>query len=444
MKKIMLPIAFLFVFSASAFAQKEWTLKECIDYAIENNIQLKQTELQVEQREINLNTSENSRLPSLNASMGANMFFGRGPSRSGVYTDNTQTSSSMSINASAPIYQGSRIKNEIIMNEINLKSVISDYESAKDDLSLNITSLYMQVLFNKEMAKVLEQQVKLSEGVVDKTKILLDNGRAAENDYYEALSLLAKDKYSLKNTQTQLALYLLDLAQALNFSDTQNFDVVAPQIDSLNTEFLDNLMPSAEVYQRAVDIRPEIKSEELRLASSEQQLKVTKSYFLPSINLSVGYSNSYYYSFMEGATNSLFMEQMRRNGSETIGLSVSIPIFNRFATRNQVKLAKINIKNQNYALENAKQSLRKEIDKAYYNADASRENYVAADEAMKASELAFKYEKLKMEAGKSTIFDFNDSKTRLVSSVSDMVKAKYQFLFNKKILDFYYGIPLAK
>lgn len=439
--KILILIAVLS--SSSLFAQKQWTLKECIEHAIENNIKVQQSELQIKQGEVRLNTARNSRLPSISANLGGNMSFGRGQSRDGITTDNNQASTSFGASASIPIYEGSRIKNEILANEVSLKSIVQGYERAKEDLSLNIVSLYMQILFNKELLMVTETQLKLSSDFVEKNKVLFENGRVPESDYYESISLMARDKLTNIETGNKLTISLLDLAQALNMPNADGFDILTPEVDGIGIESA-ILTPADKVYEVAVRNRPGILSAEFLLESYEHDLKVAKSAYYPRISAGGGYNNSYYNAFGSDYVNNSFANQLNLNGSQYVSVSVSIPIFNRMATRNSIRSANISISNQNLAVQEAKLNLQKEIEQSYYNAEASRSNYEASMEAMKAAELAFAYEEQKAASGRSTIFDFNDSKTRLIIAESELVRAKYQYLFNVKILDFYNGIPLTK
>lgn len=425
-------------------ANEPWNLKKCIDYAIENNITVQQQDVSISESEVRLQNSKNSKLPNLNASLGGNTYFGRGPSRDGTYTDNTQISTSFGASANAPIYMGLRIKNEIKSSEFSLKATIQDFEKAKEDLSLQITSLYLQVLFNKEILRVAESQLELSRTLYDRSKILFDNGRASESELSESKSLVAKDDLTVTQANNTLVLSVLDLTQALNIVETEGFDIETPKIDSLPVEVLEGLSTPDKTYEFAVENRPGIKSEQLRLNMLNHDLKVAKSSYYPQISLGVGYNNSYYYSFASGIQNNLFGEQLRRNGNETIGLSISIPIFNRFTTRNQVNLTKLSIKKQELTILDTKRNLNKEIEQAYYSAVAASKKYSSAIESVDAARVAFRFEEEKSQAGSSTIFDFNDSKTRLERSESEMIQAKYEFIFRKKILDFYAGIPLAK
>ncbi|MFI3322884.1 MAG: TolC family protein [Rikenellaceae bacterium] len=443
-KKQIFIVAILSLLSVSAMAQKKWTLSECIDYALEHNISLEQLELSTSQSEIELNTAKNSRLPSLSASLGASSYFGRGPSRDGTYVDNTQISTSANISADLPIYNGGSIKNNIIASELNLKSAIAQYDAAKEDISLQIVSLYLQVLYSKELYRVAENQLELTSSYSVRSKILLENGKSSEADYYEALSLEAKDKLTLSQMKSQLAINLLNLSQALNLDNSSDFDVATPDISSFDSMIISPLESSEQVYDYAVENRPDILSSEYTLESLEYQHKVIKASTLPSINLSGGYSNSYYNSFTEDAVNERFREQMRQNGSETVGLSISIPIFNRFATRNRLRSSKISMRNQELAIKDKKVNLYKQIEQAYQNAVLSRDNFVASQSSLTSSQKAFEYAKIKADEGRSTVFDFNDSKNRLISSESELLKAKYEYIFNKKILDFYRGVSLVE
>ena len=430
--------------SLSGFAQKQWTLKECIDYAIENNIQVQQSQLSIEDGNLALNTAKNSRLPYVGANLGGNTNFGRSLSRDGYYVDQNQASASLGLNLQVPVYEGSRIKNEILSSELNLKSIIAAYDSAKEDLSLNIVSLYVQVLYNKELLEVANNQITQSIEMSEKSKILFENGKTPESEYYESLSLVARDRLTVIEAKNRLTLSLLDLSHQLNLTDNQNFDVVAPSVDGVDEKAFAKLVSAQDVYRYAVALRPSVISQEFRLQSLEKNLKVAKSAYAPTIGFSAGYNTGYYYSFSNSAGNMPFGNQLDVNGRESIGINVSIPIFNRMQTRNNVRSTQVGIRNQSLALKDTKQKLQKEIETSYQNATASRENYVASKEALKAAQIAFDFEKEKADAGRSTIFDFNDSKTRLTRAESELARAKYQFIFNKKILDYYYGTPLTK
>ncbi len=435
---------FMLMAAQDVQAQKQWTLNDCILYALANNIQIKQTGIQIEQGEIELNTAKNSRLPSLNAGLSGSGNFGQSMNRYGVYQDQSSSSAGVNVNLAMPIYQGSRINHQIEAAKLDLEATSAQFSSAVEDLSLNIASRYVEVLYNKQMLIVAENQSAISNDLVERSKIQMESGKVSKSDYYEAMSVAANDRYGVTNAKNNLELSLLTLSQLLNLPASEPFDVAEPAIGEVEAMASVRLTDPTSVFSYAVKYRPSVIQQELRLKSFEKNLAIAKSAYLPTISLSAGYSNSYYYSFSDDALNSAFNDQFKQNGRESVGISVSIPIFNRFQTRNNVSLSNLNIRNQSLVVEDTKRKLQEEIERAYLNAQTSQDNFIASKEAFDAAEIAFEFEQEKSNAGRSTIFDFNDSKNRLIRAESDMARAKYQFMFNKKILDFYNGKPITE
>ena len=441
-KKIGLAAALVLCVSGG-WAQEQWTLDRCIDYAVENSIPVQQYRLRAENQEISLNTAKNSRLPGVNANLGQNMNFGRGPGRDGVYRDYTQMSTAIGASASVPVFEGMRINNTVKERELNLQASLQDLARAREDVALNVTSLYLKVLFNKELVAVAESQLELSRNKTERSRVLVETGKNPESALYESQAVMAKDELNLVQARNALTLSLLTLSQALNRDELGEFDVAVPAEAQLRISASEQLEQPDELYAYAVGVRPHIRAEELRLEGSTRSLRVAKSGRYPQISLSGGYSNGYYYSFAEDSVNPSFGEQLRRNGSESVGLSVGIPIFNRFATRNQIRSAQIDIRNQQLAITEAQRSLKKEIEQAYYDAQAAYQKYHTSVKALDAARIAFRYEEEKSASGLSTIFDYNEAKTQMLRAESDLVQAKYEYIFSRKILDFYAGKPLG-
>lgn len=427
-----------------ANAQKGWSLEQCINYATEHNINIRQRVLEQKRQEINVSTAQWSRLPNLNSSLGQNFYFGRGPGRDGTYQDQSQASSSFSVNTNVPLFNGLRIFNQVKERKLDLQASIEELNKAKEDLALNITAYYLQVLFNKELLLIAKEQVQLSKSQLQKTEVSLNSGRGSESELYESKATLARDELGLTDASNNLKLALLDLSQLLNLDTLAGFDVQTPDVAEMILDEALKLVAPEEVFTQSVTVRPVIKAAEQRLQSTMQSLKVSQADYYPTLSLGASYSNSYFhtYNLGEGESNTSFSEQMRRNGSESVGLNLSIPIFNRLATRNQVKLSRLSIEGQQLALEEAKQTLFKEIQQAYYNAGAAHEKFRSAEKSVDASRIAFQFEDKKYTAGRSTTFQYNDVKTRLAKSLSDLAQAKYDFIFRSKILNFYNGQPL--
>lgn len=447
-KKIALYISALLIFSGGLLAQesaKQWSLEECIRYAIENNIDLKQRQQDQESRKVDLNTSKYSWLPDLNANVGQNFDFGRSPSKTGVIVDQNSTNTSASISLSMPIFDGLRIPNDIAARKLDLQAAVEALNKAKEDLSVNVTSYYLQVLYNKEVQKIAELQVGLSREQVTKTEALVKNGKVPLSQLYDMKAQLAKDEVSLTEANNNVKLALLDLTQSLELErDGENFDIVVPQFEDAVEEYMSSILPPDHVYDHAVAFKPQIKEQEYLLESQKKMLKVARSGYYPKLNFGASYTNGYYHYSGDGDYSNLaFNEQLKNNGRKTIGFSLSIPLFNRFQTRNNVRSARINIRNRELMMENTKKALYKEIQQAFYNATAAQEKYTASDKSVIASKEAFSYAEDRYAAGKSTVFEYSEAKTKYAQSLSEQAQSKYNFIFRAKILDFYNGTPIT-
>ena len=423
---------------------KQWTLEECIRYAIEHNIDLKQREVEQENQKVQLHTSKYSWLPSLNASLGQNFDFGRSPSRTGVIADQNSSNTSLSISLSMPIFDGLKTPSDIAAKKYNLKAAIESLNKAKEDLSLQIASYYLQVLYNKEVQRIAELQLALSNDQVTKTDALVKAGKVPLSQLYDIKAQAANDNVSLTEAKNDVKLALLDLAQSLEMERSgEVFDIVSPEVDNAVERYMSSIVPPGNIYDNAVAVKPQIKEQEYLLESQKKQLKVARSSYFPQLNFGASYTNGYYHYYTGDVESLSFSDQLNQNGRKTIGFSLSIPLFNRFQVRNSVRQAKLGIRNQELLMENTKKTLYKEIQQAYYDATAAQEKYLASGKSVEASEEAFRYAEDRYNAGKSTVFEFNEAKTKYAQSLVEQAQAKYNFILRAKILDFYNGIPLS-
>lgn len=423
---------------ADATSGAPWTLEACIEYAQHNNTEVQQRALQVERSDIDLATARYSRLPDLNASLGGDASFGRALTSDNTYQSNNQTSGSFNVSASMPLFQGMRINHQIAAGKLDLAAAVQDLERIREDVAINVMTLYLQVLYAKEMVAISERQVELSTLQLANSRDLAAAGKQPESAVYESEALLANDRMSLTQSRNDLQLALLDLSQALNRESAAGFDVVTPSLDSVAMESFRASASADAIYGYAVENRPHIKAEQLRLQSSEHAVDVARSALYPSLSLSGGYGTGVY-----SADKTKFWAQMRHNSREYVGLSLGIPIFNRRASRNNIRTAQIAVRNQQLVLTAAEQALRKEIEQAWYNADAAYAKYHAADAALASAEVAFGYEQEKAAAGRSTVYDFSNAKTSMEKAQAEAAQAKYEFIFRSKILDYYHGRPLT-
>lgn len=446
MKKILLYIpAFLLLFSLQSKTQKQaWTLEECINYVIENNITLKQIELEQQDQEVLLNTSRNSWLPNLNANVGQDFNFGRTITEDNTY-DNINTASTQAyLSLNMPVFDGFKIQNDIAARKLDLLASIENLSKAKEDLAMNVTSYYVTVLFNKEILHIAELQVILSQEQVEWTEVLVNTGKVPLSQLYDIKAQLADNEVTLAEARNNISLSLLDLVQVLELERSGgNFNIIEPSTENVIEKYMGSLLPPDDIFDYAVTFKPQIKAQEYLLEGQKKNLKIAQSSYYPQLSLNASWGSRYYHAYGDEYPNESFGNSIKNNESKGIGLSLSIPIFNRFQVRNSVRRARLGILNQELEIDKTKKTLYKEIQTAYFNATAAQEKYIASEKSVEATQEAFKYAEERYSAGKSTAYEFNEAKTNYAKSLSELAQAKYNFIFCAKILDFYNGIPIT-
>jgi outer membrane protein len=441
MKKITIWTFALLLVTGSTQAQQKWTLEQCIDYAQKNNISIKTSELNTESQKIKHQQAKNQRLPDLTGSASQYFNYGQSMNNIGVYENKNSQSYSAGLSSSINIFSGFQVKNSIDAQNFTLLASIEDLNNAKESMAVNIASAYLQVLYNKELYQIALDQVKLSDTEVVRYENMASLGKIPEGQVYETRAQLAQDKLSATQSLSNLQLSLLDLSQLLDLKDWSNFDIVVPEFDMAS--FGLRISPADEVYNYAVGNKSVIKASEYRLKSSEKNLKVTEGALYPKLSLGASYSNGYYPDMINvDNSKTSFSDQMSINARTAIGLSLSIPIFNRFDTRNNIKLSKISVASTKLELENTKMALYKEIQQAWFNATTALAKYQASTEAIKNMEEAFRFAEEKFNNGRATIYEYSEAKMKLATARSNQLQAKYNYLFSVKILDFYKGEPL--
>jgi len=434
MKKIL----FIFLALAGPLAQASnpWTLRQCIDYALENNLTIKQTTLSVRQSEVELNSAENSRLPGVSASASQNFSFGRGLTADNTYDNSNTTSTGFNLGADVPVFQGFQIKHNIALQKLNLAAATADLEKAKDDIRVAVAQSYVQILYNMEILDVAEAQIEIDSMQVERLKMMFDNGKASMAEVAQQEASLAQSRLQKTQAANNLKLSLLDLSQLLELDSPEGFSVARPSAD-----IRPGLLPSPEdIYADAVGHKPSVLAEEKRLDVASTRIDMAKGQRLPSISLSGGMGTNYYTSSRYASSS--FADQMKNNFSQFLGLSMSIPIFSRFSTRNNIRVAELSYDAQTLALENVKKALYKEIQQAYYNASGSQEKFSSSEAVVASSREAFNLVSAKYENGKANITEFNEAKNNLMKAESDRVQARYELLYQSAILDFYRGRTL--
>ena len=450
MKKTATFVLFAAILSQPAMAQKTWSLRECCDYAVSHNIGILQQENQCRQQELQLSTARNSRLPDLNGSVSQNFSFGRGLTAENTYSNTNTSSTSFSLGSSVPLFTGFQIPNQIKLNQLNLEAATQDLEKAKNDICMQVAQAYVQILYNMEISDVAHRQVGIDSMQVVRLQALVENGKASGAQLSQQQATLANSRLTATQADNNQQLAILTLTQLLELPTADGFAVVRP--DGLDGENGQNGMrsplfsggaavPSPDViYAEALGIKPEIAAQELRLRATDHSIKIAQAGYLPTLSLSGGLGSNYYTT--SGFPADAFSTQLKNNFSQYIGLNLSVPIFNRFQTRNSIRNARIEQENQQLRLDNTKKTLYKEIQQACLNTTAAQAKYESSTVAAKSSHDAFTLMQAKYENGKANITEFNEAKNNYLRAESDCVQARYELLYQQALIQFYRGRPL--
>ena len=439
MKRILLALALLSPALAGAQDLRHpWTLRECLDWALEHNLTVKQSELNVAQREIQLNTSENSWLPNVSGSVNESLSFGRGLTADNTYTSANTTSTGFSIGGGMNLFDGLATPNNIALSRLNLEAATKDLEKVRDDIRVAVARAYVQVLYDYEIVDVARKQIELDDAQVARLEALAATGKAAQAEVSQQKASRAQSGVTLVQAENNLRLALLDLGQLLEFKSSEGFSVERPNVE-VDQIVLD--LPE-RIYEDALGLRPAVQAEEIRLKGTEKSLKIAQAAQYPSLNLSGGVGSNYYTTSNPAYPQDKFFDQLSHNFSPYIGVSMNVPIFSKFQIRNNIRSARVSQHLQEIQLDKTKQSLYKEIQQAWSNAVAAEVKYRSSSEASTAAEDAFRLVQAKYENGKATITEFNESRNQLLRTKSDRVQATYEYLFQSRLLDFYRGSAL--
>ena len=440
MKKFILALALLSPALAGAQDLRHpWTLQECLDWALEHSLTVKQSELSLARQEIQTNTSENSWLPNVSGSASERLSFGRGLTADNTYTSANTTSTSFSIGGSMNLFDGFATPNNIALARLNLEAATKDLERARDDIRVAVARAYVQVLYDYEIVDVARKQIELDDAQVARLEAMAATGKAAQAEVSQQKASRAQSGVTLVQAENNLRLALLDLAQLLEFTSSEGFSVERPTV-AVENILLD--LPE-RIYADAVETRPAVQAEEIRLKGTEKSLKIAEGARYPTLSLSAGLGTDYYTTNNSAYPQETFWNQLHNNFSQDVGLSLSVPIFSKFQIRNNISSAKVQQELQQIQLDKPKQSLYKEIQQAWSNAVAAEAKYRSSSEAATAAEDAFRLTQAKYENGKASITEFNESRNQLLKTQSDRVQATYEYLFQSKLLDFYRGSALA-
>lgn len=434
MKKILLLT--LAIASLPSMGQQALTLQQCIELATTNNVQVKLAENAKNQQKIALSTAKNARLPQISAYASQSFNFGRGLTAENTYVSRNTASTSWGASANLPLFTGGAIPQQRKQAELDLSAATADVERLKEDLGIQVAQAYLQVLYQEDIIKQAEAQLQLSRQQETRIQKLLEVEKASGVDVAEATSRTAQDELTLTEAKANHKMSLLTLSQLIEWESPEGLMVIHP-------DTLPPLPPSEspqEIFNASVNGRPAIIAAQHRIESAERAIRIAKSAYLPTLSLSAGIGSSFYKT--KGFEAQSFSRQIRDNFSTNVGLSLNIPIFNRFSTRNSVRRAQLAHQGQVWQMDETRKTLYKEIQQAWYNATTAHQKFISSQEAEKAAHEAFLLMEKKFENGKANATEYNEARTRKFTAATQRLSAFYDYLFRIKILDFYKGYSL--
>lgn len=439
MRRLVLSLFISSLFISPAGAQRLWSLRQCTEHAVAHNIGIRQKANAERQADIQLSTALNSRLPNANFQAGETFSFGRAQTIDGTYSNRNTNNASFSLGTSIPLFTGFNIPNQIKLNRLNLDAAVQDLEKARNDIRMQVAKAYVQILYDSEIADVAHRQVSIDSMQVVRLQALVNNGKASQAELSQQQATLAKSRLTTTQAENTRRLSLLALSQLLELPSPEGFDIVRPQVEHLNSEV--SLVSPEIIYQEALAVKPEIQAEQLRLQGAEHSIKIAQSANYPMLNLNAGLQTNYFKT--NGVAADAFFSQLKNNFAQYVGISLNYTIFNRLATRNSIRKARIERENQQLLLDNTKKALYKEIQQAYYNAVAAQSKHESSIQAAKSSKDAFELMRAKYENGKANMVEFDDAKNKYLNSESDLVQARYEYLYQTALLEFYRGRELS-
>lgn len=473
MRKFLLSAVFL-ISGILAHAQNdEWTLQECIVYALENNISIKQSALQIDLAQIQKQDAIGNFLPQVNASASNSWNTGLTQNvTTGILQTQTTRNFSAGITAGMTLFDGLRNVKQLQLAKLAMLASQYSLEQMKDDVALFVANAYLQVLFNKENYKVILAQHQITLEQLDRVEDLVEAGVLPRGDLLEIKATAANEEQRMIVAQNEIKISLISLAQTLLIKDYENFDIAERDYDILGNEILD--VPVTEIIDSAEEERYEVQVAEVNLEMAEKELEIAKGAYLPSFGAFFNYNTREtgagriiaggldpdepyrQIGFVQETEQAVvapnmvteignplpFFEQLQLNDGISYGVQLSIPILNGFATRNAVKRNKVNLLRSEYELEQAELDLEADVYQAYLDAKGALKAYEAALVALEAQLLAFEYATERYDVGLTNAFDFSQSKFNLENAQSEVVRAKFDYIFKLKVLELYFGVPI--
>jgi len=424
--------------------QKKWTLEECVLYAVENNLTVEQYELDLENAKIDESDAIGALLPNLNGSVSASANTGLAldPTTNNLVSA-TIFSASGNMTSSVTLFDGLRNYNRIERAKLN--GIANQYrlDDIKDDIKLNVANAYLQVLSNKESLKVFKAQLAVTEQDLKRTKELVESGVVARGDLLEIEATAAGQEQQIINAQNLILISKLNLAQLLSITDYENFDIADEEFDIPPSDILNN---SAKIiFDTALTFRNDIKMALSGVELAQKDLEIAKGAKYPTIDAFINYNTRYSDQNNDPFTGEKipFKDQLYINDGISYGAQMSIPIFNGWSVRNNIKRSQIGVDLAQIEYERTKLQLETDVNQAYVDVTSFYKAYEAAQKTLEARSLAYQYSKERFDVGLMNAFDFSQAQARVDNAEAEVIRTKYDYIFRLKILEFYFGIPIS-
>ena len=432
-------VFFLLLIGFQLSAQsKKWTLEECVDYAIKNNISIKQSELDLKTSDIDKLEAIGGFLPSLSGN--ANYSINTGASINPVtnqFQNQTFKSFSASANSGVMLFNG--LANWKTLQRAKLNKIANSYrlDKMKDDIALSIANSYLQILFNKEQLKVQKNQNLITKENIKRTQELIDAGSLPAGDIYELQATDATQEQQIIATENTLLIAKIGLCQTLLLEDYANFDISDEIVDISMTNFANVTQES--ILEKAKESVKDVKIAMANVDVAKKDVALSRSSYLPTLTGFLGYNTRWAES-----TPFNFIDQLTLFDGTAVGLQLSVPILNGFATRGRVQRAKINQERSEFQLKQAELDLERNVYQAYNDVINAKKSFEAAQKTLEARKQSYNFSKERYEVGLMNSFDFSQSTLAYENAQSEVLRTKYDYIFRTKILEFYFGIPLVK
>ena len=432
-------VFFLLLIGFQLSAQsKKWTLEECVDYAIKNNISVKQSELDLKTTDIDKLEAIGGFLPSLSGN--ANYSINTGASINPVTNQfQNQTFKSLSASANSGVMLFNGLANWKTLQRAKLNKIANSYrlDKMKDDIALSVANSYLQILFNKEQLKVQRNQNLITKENIKRTQELIEAGSLPAGDIFELQATDASQEQQIIATENTLLIAKIGLCQTLLLEDYASFDISDEVVDVSITNFTNVTQES--ILEKAKESVKDVKIAIANVDVAKKDVALSRSSYLPTLTGFLGYNTRWAES-----TPFNFIDQLTLFDGTAVGLQLSVPILNGFATRGRVQRAKINQERSEFQLKQAELDLERNVYQAYNDVINAKKSYEAAKKTLEARKQSYNFSKERYEVGLMNSFDFSQSTLAYENAQSEVLRTKYDYIFRTKILEFYFGIPLVK